>query len=346
MNTKRSPENQGKESRRFGKKAGSTMISTIDRKRIFIFVAIAYGFSIAMGLVIFNTYRKVTAPGAGVLLVALMFASTIANIATRLITHEGWSNTFLRVDLRRGRWRYYLAAWFLPPMATLVGAAIYYLLFPGRFDASMTYARQPGVASIGSGMDPWLFFITQVGIAMVRPFSEALLLSFGVEFGWRAYLQPKLMPLGPRKAAVLVGVIWAVWHWPAIFLGFNYGFGYWGAPVAGPLLFVLVLIFQSAFYAWVTLRSGSVWPAAIAHGAINSSNRLALIFGSGEPNALIGPGFQGIIGALGYVALGLLIFLSPRALAQTAPAPVDMALAENAEAPGKAADQAKLGTAS
>jgi membrane protease YdiL (CAAX protease family) len=330
----------------FGKKAGSTIISAIDRKRIFIFVAIACAFSIAMGLVIFSSYQNVTAPGAGVLLAALMFAPTIANIATRLITREGWSNTFLRVDLRHGRWRYYLAAWFLPPVATLVGGAIYYLLFPSRFDPSMTYACEPGVASIGSGTEPWVFFIIQVGIAIVRPFSEALLLSFGEEFGWRAYLQPKLMPLGPRKAVVLVGVIWAVWHWPAIFLGFNYGLAYWGAPIAGPLLFVLVLIFQSAFYAWVTLRSGSVWPAAIAHGAINASNRLAWIFNSGELNVLFGPGFQGIIGSLGYVVLGLLIFLSPRALAQPAPAPVDMALAENPGALGKAGDQAKLGTAS
>jgi membrane protease YdiL (CAAX protease family) len=331
MNTKSSLQNQVTESPMFDKKAGSTMNSAIDRKRILIFVAIAYGLSIAPYLVIFlggglfSSYRNAAAPQAGVLRAALMFAPMIAHIATRLITREGWSNTLLRPDLSRGCWRYYLAAWFLPFVAAIVGGAVYYLLFPGHFDPSMTSYRELGeVTSIGSAMEPWVFFITQVGIAIVTPWTEALLLSFGEEFGWRAYLLPKLMPLGLRKAALLVGIIHGVWHWPSIFVGFNYGFGYWGAPVVGPLLFALVSIFPSAFYAWVTLRSGSVWPAALGHGAINASNTLVWIFARGEPNPLIGPGLQGVIGSLGYAVLAMLIFFSPRALAQPAPAPVDI----------------------
>jgi len=338
----------------FDKKVGSTMNSTIDRKRIFIFVAIAWGLSIAMGLMIYlsggsSSSDPVAASRGRVLLVVTMFAPMIANIATRLITCEGWSNTFLRVDLRRGRWRYYLAAWFLPPLATIVGGAAYYLLFPGHFDPSMTSYRELIETSTGSTMAPWAFFLVQVGIAIVSPLPPltlALFLSFGEEFGWRAYLLPKLMPLGPRKAVVLVGAIWAVWHWPAIFQGFNYGLGYWGAPVVGPLLFVLVLIFDSAFYAWVTMRSGSVWPAVLLHSAVNTSDTLMSFFLSGEPNPLLGPGPQGVIGSLGYAVLALLIFFSPRALAQPAPAPVDMALDENPGALGKAADQAKPGIVS
>jgi membrane protease YdiL (CAAX protease family) len=129
-------------------------------------------------------------------------------------------------------------------------------------------------------------------------------------------------------------------------MGFNYGVGYWGAPVVGPLLFVLVLIFESAFYAWVTLRSGSVWPATLGHGASNAANRLGPILMRGEPNPLVGPGTQGIIGSLGYAVLALLIILSPRALAQPAPAPVDVAVAGSPGAVEKAAHQAKPGTVS
>ncbi len=335
----------------FAKKAGSTTTSTIDRKRVFIFVAIAYGLAIAPYVVVFaggerfSSYRNVASAQAGILRVVLMFAPTIAHIATRLLTGEGWSKTFLRPNFYQGRWRYYLAAWLLPPAATIAGGAIYYLLFPGQFDPSMTAYRQLGMSAIGSALKPWAFFIIQVGIALVRPFTEALLLSFGEEFGWRAYLLPKLMPLGPRKAVVLAGAIWAVWHWPSIMTGFNYGLSYCGAPVAGPLLFVLVMIFPSALYAWVTLRSGSVWPAAIAHGAGNASNKLMWFFLSRAANPLIGPGVQGIIGSLGYAALAVLISFSPRALAQPAPAPVGAALTENPGAPGKAAGQAELGTA-
>ncbi len=184
-----------------------------------------------------------------------------------------------------------------------------------------------------------------IGI-LVTPLSVTLLFSFGEEFGWRAYLLPKLVPLGPRKAAFLVGVVHGVWHWPSILMGSDYGFGYWGAPVVGPLLFVVMTCFSSAIYAWVTLRSDSVWPAAIYHSAFNTSNRLAWIFAGGEPNPVLGPGAQGVIGMVGYVMMALLIFLRPQSLAQPASAPVDMALAENAGVLGKAADQAKFGTTS
>jgi len=345
MNSQCSLQNQGKATPLSYQQGGSTTITPIDRKRILIFVAIAFSLSIAMGVVIFrgggviSNIPKVAARSL-FLLNMLMFAPMIANIVTRLITREGWSSTFLRADFRRGRWRYYLAAWFLPFVATSVGAAIYYLFFPGNFDPSMTAAREQGLA--GSTREPWVFFITQLGMAIVSPIPPltlSLFLSFGEEFGWRAYLLPKLMPLGPRRAVLLVGVIWGIWHWPAIYMGFNYGLDYWGAPVVGPLLFVVTLIFSSAFYAWVTLRSGSVWPAALAHGAVNASNKLGWIFFSGEPNRLIGPGVQGIIGSLGYAMLAVLIFVSSKALAQPAPAPANTAFPENPGALGKTADQ-------
>jgi len=319
------------------------MISKIDRKRIFIFVGITYGITIALALVVFfngglySRYPVEKAHLASLLLAATMFAPAVANIATRLATREGWSNTFLRPNLRRG-WPFYLAAWSLPIMAIIVGGAIYYLLFPGKFDLSMPWARAAGVIS---ATDTWSVVMSRtiVGSLLYTPIT--IFVMFGEEFGWRAYLLPKLMPLGPRKAVLLMGAIWAVFHWPIIFMGWNYGLGYWGAPVAGPLLFVLVLIVESAFYAWVTLRTGSVWPACIAHAASNFVGPLMAYFLRGEWDKLIGPSTVGIVGVLGYALLALLIFLSPRALA-----PVDKALSKNPAAVQKAADQVMPDTAS
>ena len=298
------------------------MISTIDRKRIYIFVAITYGISIVLGLVIcFNggvigSSPFTLAPLASVLMTGLMFAPLAANIVTRLITREGWSNTLLRPNFRRG-WRFYLAAWFLPVLAAIVGGAIYYLLFPSRFDLSMMWAREMGLISIGKDLDPGTYFIVQVGIALATAMTVGLLLSFGEEFGWRAYLLPKLMPLGGRKAVLLSGVIHGVWHWPFILMGYEYGFGYWGEPVVGPLLFVVFALCLSAFLAWVTLRSGSVWPAALGHAAVNASPLLMLPFVRGDPDRLIGPITVGIVGVLGYAVLALLILLIQGALAPT-----------------------------
>jgi membrane protease YdiL (CAAX protease family) len=301
------------------------MISTIDRKRIFIFVAIAYGISIALGLVIFlggglvgdDGLRFHTRQSAAIWLMVLMFAPTIANLGTRLITHEGWSNTLLRPKLRRG-WPIYLAALFLPILATIVGGAIYYLIFPSQFDISETWAREVGIIMLPPGGEvpaPGVFFLYTLAGVLVTIASLGLVISFGEEFGWRGYLLPKLMPMGSRRALFLLGVIHGAWHWPIIFMGYEYGFGYWGAPVVGPLLFLVFTIYLSYFLAWVTLRSGSVWPAALGHAAINASALLMFFYTTGDIAPLVGPAPVGIIGGLGYGLLALLIFFNARALA-------------------------------
>jgi uncharacterized protein len=328
-------------------KARNSMISTIDRKRIYFFVGITYGITIALALVIFfngGVYSNYPASFkltevAAVMLFASMFAPSVAHIATRLITREGWSNTFLRPNLRRG-WPFYLAAWTLPLLTIILGGAIYYLLLPGKFDLSMQWARTALIPP-QFAKESWTVAISHTILEGYRNVLIAMFLFLGEEFGWRAYLLPKLMPLGPRKAVLLVGAIWGVFHWPAILMGYEYGFGYWGAPVTGLLLFVLVLMIDSTFYAWLTLRTGSVWPACIAHGVHNNVGPIMAFFLSGEINRMIGPAQMGIVGCLGSALLALLIFLSPRALA-----PVDRTISKNPVAVEKAADQIKFGTIS
>jgi len=333
MNTELSLQSQGKESPVFDKRVGSTKISKIDRKRILIFVGIAYALSIAVALAIFftgglfSTNTIEYTPLAGGLLSLSMFAPTVANLVSRAVTGEGSSNLLLRPNLRRG-WPLYLAALFLPALAILAGGAIYYLLFPSKFDPSTTFAREElDKIAIGGATNPWLFLMVQTacGIAYSLVNIHWML---GEEFGWRAYLQQKLMPLGPRKAVLLVGAVWAIWHWPSIFLGKNYLSGYWGEPVVGPLLYVWCLLPASVIYGWLTLRSGSVWPAAIAHGVNNACCGLVLWFLRGPLDVtalvLIGPTAGGIIGSLGWFLVALPIFLIPGALAPTASKPVDV----------------------
>lgn len=326
----------------FGNKLENSTNQAIDRKRIFIFVAIAFGIPVTTVFVTSLTGGMNSAfipqtDLAGVLMLTIAFAPAIANIITRLITREGWSNTWLRPNLRRG-WPFYLAACVLPLMGILLGGAIYFLLFPGKFDLSTSFAREAGKISATDSL------VTIMG----REFSEGFFtmqfltfVIFGEEFGWRAYLLPKLMPLGSRKAILLVGAIWGMWHWPMIFMGFSYGSGYLGAPVTGMLLFALIIISPSVIFSWLAMRTGSVWPVCIAHAEHNAFFSLMILFLTGKPDVLIGPAPEGIVGCLGYVLLALPIFFSLRALA-----PASVALPENPAAVEKAAEQTQFGTAS
>ena len=138
---------------------------------------------------------------------------------------------------------------------------------------------------------------------LISPIANSLA-TFGEEFGWRGYLLPKLMPLGGRKAMLLIGFIWGVWHWPVIFMGYEYGFKYPGYPWVGPLLFIWITFGFGTFLGWLTLRSKSIWPAVIGHAAINGIAGAAVLATTGQPNTLLGPLPVGIIGSLGFALAG------------------------------------------
>jgi hypothetical protein len=83
----------------------------------------------------------------------------------------------------------------------------------------------------------------------------------------------------------------------------------------------VVIFFGGGLSRLSALLSVAMFAPMIAHGVHNTSNKLMLFFLSGEPNLLLGPGTQGIIGSLGYAVLALVIFFNPRALAQSTSVP-------------------------
>ncbi len=295
------------------------MNTKVDTRRIFIFLGFAFGIAWLTGLIIYLTGGLVNSPslGQGVTLalvlmaVPYMWAPAIAHILTRLITHEGWKNVWLRPNFRKG-YPYWLMGWVMPAVMTIVGAAIFFLVFPGYFDANLTKLQQSMAGTtLPANFSPWGIVAGEILVAiLVSPILNSLA-TFGEEFGWRAYLLHKLLPLGWRKAVLILGAIWGVWHWPVIFMGYEYGFSYPGYPWLGPLLFMWITFCFGVFLAWITLRAGSVWPAVIGHAAINGIAALAALATTGQPNPLLGPLPVGIIGSLGYAIVALILFFAP-----------------------------------
>lgn len=83
---------------------------------------------------------------------------------------------------------------------------------------------------------------------------------------------PKLLKLMDAKWAVPVGgIIWGIWHWPMIYLGHNFGFGYLGYPFTGFAAMCVMSVAIGTILTYVTCRTGSIWPAAILHAVNNAS---------------------------------------------------------------------------
>ncbi|MFB6169855.1 MAG: type II CAAX prenyl endopeptidase Rce1 family protein, partial [Haloarculaceae archaeon] len=104
------------------------------------------------------------------------------------------------------------------------------------------------------------------------------------------------------------GVVWGVWHWPVIYMGYNYGHGYPGAPWTGMLAMVVFTVAVGGFLSWTTLRSGSVWPAVAGHGSVNGIGALGLFLVVGTPSPLLGPAATGLLTMVPWlVVLGWLL---------------------------------------
>ncbi|WP_245902829.1 CPBP family intramembrane glutamic endopeptidase [Salinigranum rubrum] len=168
-------------------------------------------------------------------------------------------------------------------------------------------------SSVGAPPDAPLSPELVVGIQLVAALTVGpainTVFAVGEEFGWRGYLLPKLLPFGTRPAVVLVGVVWGVWHWPIIAMGYNYGFGYPGAPWTGMLAMVAMTTATGTFLAWVTLWSESVWPAALGHGAINAVGGVGLLFSRSTDSLLLGPTVTGLLVVVPWALLAAWLLL-------------------------------------
>src|SRR5262249_3128525 len=91
--------------------------------------------------------------------------------------------------------------------------------------------------------------------------------AFGEELGWRGYMLTRLIDAGVPKPVLASGLIWAVWHVPLILSG-QYAAG--SQPVVSAFVFVIGVVADGYLAAYLRLRSGSIWPAVVLHGAWNA----------------------------------------------------------------------------
>lgn len=247
------------------------------------------------------------------LVAAAMFIPSIGVLLTRLITKEGFRESWLQPHFK-GNLKFYVLAWFGPAALTFLGAGIYFLIYPGKFDLSLSYFYQT-LEAAGTPMEE---LPISIGLLMAVQCVQALFLApimnfvtcFGEEWGWRGYLLPKMKKLLPTVPTLLVtGVIWGLWHAPLTIIGHNYGVGYPGFPFTGIAMMCLFCVILGVFMAYVTLKTGSCLPAVIAHGAINGIAAIGIYFTTDGGNPFIGPAPTGFIGIIPFLILAVFMVI-------------------------------------
>ena len=128
---------------------------------------------------------------------AYTFSPAVADVATRVLTNEGWDNLRFRPNVS-AEWEWYIAAWL--GTNVLIGAGFW--LYSALGQAGLVPAVPAGTR-VGT--------VALVVSLTLRPAINTLV-AIGEEFGWRAYPFPKLKPLGVCRALIVHEAVWGVWH--------------------------------------------------------------------------------------------------------------------------------------
>lgn len=193
----------------------------------------------------------------------LMLSVGLAAILTCLITR-----TNLRgLGWHWGSWKFHGLSYFLPlGYATAAYGLIWASGVGGWYDSGFVLEQKESY-NLGTWSDAAvivLHFLITATISFVLLLPSVL----GEELGWRGLLVPELSKLMSFTGIALTsGLLWAVWHWPLMFMGL---YGTDASPFIYQLVcFTLCIMSMSIIMTYVRLKTDSLWPAVIFHMSHN-----------------------------------------------------------------------------
>ena len=195
----------------------------------------------------------------------ITYGPALANLLTRLITKEGFSEMKLHLRLK-GNVKWYFLSWLLMPVLAMISAALLTAFF-GRWDFSVL--KEYGSPKMIAGS--LLFSVGAVPLCAYN--------TFGEEFGWRGYMNDHMQPILGRIGTIIVGgILWGVWHAPLTVRGHNFGTDYPGFPYTGIIHMAMICTVFGILLMYVTEKTGSVFPAAILHAGMNFGRQPLILF--------------------------------------------------------------------
>lgn len=187
-----------------------------------------------------------------------VYGPSLSAIATALLYEgrSGVSDLIKKLFVWKVPVENYLLVLFLPLIFVILGIGLYALFIGdvGSFDIT-AFLSIPAILWAGFYAGP-----------------------LGEELGWRGFLLPEFQKkFSNLKSAIIIGIIWFVWHIPLFWAPF--GTLVSGGPLSLiPLLtYFLMLICLSIIVSWLVINSrGSVLIAILFHLSINAG--IALLF--------------------------------------------------------------------
>lgn len=242
---------------------------------ILVFIAISYGLSIALSVIVGIT------GGHNSALIWLGYLSMFLPAAAVLITSVAMKQA-PRIRWDRFRLKYLPVALFLIPGILHAVMVPLVVAVEGRIpwqdwltpQADGLYhtpaSREWGTLTV-AGLVGRITLNAAAGLVVVS------FLAFFEEIGWRAWLLPRLADrMGARRAVVITAIVWALWHVPFALSGIQYIDGVPPATLA--LTMPAGIAATGLILGWLWLGTESIWLVSLAHGALNNWGQYAFKF--------------------------------------------------------------------
>jgi membrane protease YdiL (CAAX protease family) len=228
-------------------------------RQIIIFLLLLTALSAIFNFLILSSHKLRGAEGLYVM--GITWCSGLAAMATlklsgRKLCELGW------------RWpqsRYAFISWSIPLIYVTNAYVIIWSSGMGGFP-NLDFMQQL-VATMGLHASPlvstFIYVLLTGSLGLIGIMSRAL----GEEIGWRGFLLPELYKkIGFTGAALFSGVVWTLIHYPVlIWADYNSGTPTWYALIC----FSVMVMSLSFIFAWMRLKSGSLWTGAILHASHN-----------------------------------------------------------------------------
>lgn len=226
-------------------------------QKIWVYLILVFAFSSVF------YYRMITSGSISGYTFPLMWCPAVAAMLTQLLFQRnlrglGWG---------RGQVRYWWVGYGLPIGYGLVAYSIIWLTGLGRID--LTIFRQQALQQVDLPLQSLVLYLLGYLLIMTTGvLAVGCVQALGEEIGWRGFLVPALYQhYSFTQTSWISGLIWVLWHSPLIlFADYNNA----GAPRwFGLLCFVVMVLGVSFVFAWLRLKSGSLWPAVLLHASHN-----------------------------------------------------------------------------
>ena len=285
----------------------------IETRRIFIFLVVTFLITwVVEGLLAplaMNSGDAEIMSQASSMISSMMFAPAFGALVARLLTKEGLSHSGIQFNFSKNKFCF-LFGWFGVSVLIFLGAVLYFIVNPSNYDSNVTNYVQLSIAA-GSEMDAAQIMGAYKANLLTLVFSAPLMdiiNAFGVEWGFRAYLLPKLYKkFGTLPAFVMTSLAYGIWYAPLISLGYFYGKDYAGFPTTGIVAMCVFCLAFGCILSYLSLKTGSIFPAVFAHSTMNvlMSDPVNFTFDGG--NVFVGPAPTGYLSMVPIIIVAVIM---------------------------------------